>query len=110
MNEAKDIDGLPITFTGQAHNHHSKEPSLNGPYAFPREPSTWLVLGFLPPLPVVKTVSLTCDMVVKLPCECTFADFAANSGLQIATKTEAMTNISRMAKPRACFWMQAAAS
>lgn len=30
--------------------------------------------------------------------------------LQIATSTEARTNISRMAKPRACFWMQAAAS
>lgn len=49
MNEAKDIDRLPITFTGQAYNHHSKEPSLNQLYALPRELSTWFVLG-LPPL------------------------------------------------------------
>ena len=49
MNEAKDIDGFPITFTGQAYNHHSK-PSLNQLYALPRELSTWFVLGFWPPL------------------------------------------------------------
>lgn len=96
-------------------NHHSKEPSLNQLYAFPRELSTWFVLGFWPLLRwysehrwlmTCKTLKLTGILWLHVHVYLLTCKFRAAN----CHKTEARTNISRISKPRACFWMQAAAS